>query len=64
MIPYLFTAIGFPAGGCDRCTCTKIGKGQLYIQKEKQNIEYTRMENKHTKQEYKHKKNIKNMTSN
>ena len=61
---YLFTAIGFPPFGCDRYTCTKIRKRQLYIQKEKQqNIEYTNIETKHKKGN-KYKKNIKNMSRN
>jgi len=37
---YLFIAIGFSPGGCDRYTCTKIGKGKLYIQKEKQHTKH------------------------
>ena len=40
MILYLFTAIGFPLGGCDLYTCTKVGKGQLFIQKEKQHTKH------------------------
>jgi hypothetical protein len=45
---YLFIAIRFTPGGSGQETCVKIGKGQLYIQKEKQytknykNADYTK----------------------
>jgi hypothetical protein len=34
MIRYLFTAIGFPPGGSDRYTRTKVGKRHLYAKAE------------------------------
>jgi hypothetical protein len=64
---YLFTATGFPRGGKGRWTCTEVGKGQLdtkgqTIHKTIQEHRIRKIENRHTKQANKHKKNNENVS--
>jgi hypothetical protein len=67
MMWYLFSAVGFPLGGIGQETCTKIGKRQLCtkgetVHKTLQKHIIHKIENKCTKQENRHTKNIKNVS--